>query len=159
MASQEQEENYREPLGLYAKDEILPIFSKEINAEINDKFAKVKVTHTYFNPYDDYLDTSFKFPKGLYQVFDGLEAERVVQVPPARLIADLVCGRIRNAVVAVAVRLDGGRERRTRQYRSDLDRLAIGMYHDKRYPELLRRIYDDVTVRVADRNRHVGHEV
>jgi hypothetical protein len=75
MASQEQEENYREPLGLYAKDEILPIFSTEINAEINDKFAKVKLTHTYFNPYDDYLDTSFKFPKGLYQVFDGLEAE------------------------------------------------------------------------------------
>ena len=75
MASQEQEENYREPLGLYAKDEILPIFSTEINAEINDKFAKVKLTHTYFNPYDEYLDTSFKFPKGLYQVFDGLEAE------------------------------------------------------------------------------------
>ena len=75
MTSPEQEENCREPLGLYAKDEILPIFSIEIKADINDKFAKVKLTHTYYNPYDEYLDTRFKFPKGLYQVFDGLEAE------------------------------------------------------------------------------------
>ena len=63
------------PLGLYSKDEILPLFSTEINADINDRFAKVKLTHIYYNPYDDYLDTSFKFPKGLYQVFDGIEAE------------------------------------------------------------------------------------
>ena len=63
------------PLGLYSKDEILPLFSTEIKADINDKFAKVNLTHVYYNPYDDYLDTSFKFPKGLYQVFDGIEAE------------------------------------------------------------------------------------
>ena len=63
------------PLGLYSKDEILPLFSTEINADINDRFAKVTLTHIYYNPYDDYLDTSFKFPKGLYQVFDGIEAE------------------------------------------------------------------------------------
>ena len=75
MSSTEADENCREPLGLYAKDEILPIFSTEINADINDKFAKVKLSHTYYNPYDEYLDTRFKFPKGLYQVFDGLEAE------------------------------------------------------------------------------------
>ena len=62
-------------LGLYSKDEILPLFSTEINVDINDKFAKVKLTHIYYNPYDEYLDTSFKFPKGLYQVFDGIEAE------------------------------------------------------------------------------------
>ena len=30
--------------------------------------------HKYLNPYNEYLDTSFKFPKGLYQVFDILEA-------------------------------------------------------------------------------------
>ena len=47
MTSPEQEENCREPLGLYAKDEILPIFSTEIKADINDKFAKVKLSHTY----------------------------------------------------------------------------------------------------------------
>ena len=75
MSSTQAEENDRETLGLYVKDEILPIFSTEINADINDKFAKVKLSHTYFNPYDEYLDTKFKFPKGLYQVFDGLEAE------------------------------------------------------------------------------------
>ena len=69
-------EDFREdPLGLYTKDEMLPIFSTDINVDINDKFAKVKLTHIYYNPYDEYLDTCFKFPKGLYQVFDGLEAE------------------------------------------------------------------------------------
>ena len=69
-------EDFREdPLGLYTKDEMLPIFSTDINVDINDKFAKVKLTHIYYNPYDKYLDTCFKFPKGLYQVFDGIEAE------------------------------------------------------------------------------------
>jgi len=63
------------PLGLYSKEEILPLFSTDIQAEIYDIFAKVKLTHIYYNPYDEYLDTSFKFPKGLYQVFDGIEAE------------------------------------------------------------------------------------
>ena len=65
------------PLGLYSnkENEILPLFSTEIKADIFDKFAKVQLIHNYFNPYDQYLDTSFKFPKGLYQVFDGIEAE------------------------------------------------------------------------------------
>ena len=63
------------PLGLYSKNEILPLFSTDITADINDKFAKVKLIHIYYNPYDEYLDTCFKFPKGLYQVFDGIEAE------------------------------------------------------------------------------------
>ena len=65
------------PLGLYNTDldEILPLFSTEIQAVVYDKFAKVQLIHTYFNPYDEYLDTSFKFPKGLYQVFDGITAE------------------------------------------------------------------------------------
>ena len=71
----QQEEAIEAPLGLYSKDEILPLFSTDISADINDKFAKVKLTHIYYNPYDEYLDTSFKFPKGLYQVFDGIEAE------------------------------------------------------------------------------------
>ena len=63
------------PLGLYSENELLPLFSTEINAVIYDKFAKVQLIHSYFNPYDNYLDTDFKFPKGLYQVFDGIEAE------------------------------------------------------------------------------------
>ena len=65
------------PLGLYnsGNNEIVPLFSTEINAEIYDKFARVQLIHCYYNPYDEYLDTSFKFPKGLYQVFDGIEAE------------------------------------------------------------------------------------
>ena len=64
-------------LGLYdiENNELIPLFSTDINAEIYDKFAKVKLTHIYYNPYDNYLDTSFKFPKGLYQIFDGIEVE------------------------------------------------------------------------------------
>ena len=63
------------PLGLFSKGEILPLFSTDISADIQDRFARVKLTHIYYNPYDEYLDTCFKFPKGLYQVFDGIEAE------------------------------------------------------------------------------------
>ena len=73
--TREEEDFSAAPLGLYTKNEILPIFSTEIEADINDKFAKVKLIHIYYNPYDEYLDTFFKFPKGLYQVFDGIEAE------------------------------------------------------------------------------------
>ena len=63
-------------LGLYDRktNELIPIFSTNIKANVYGQFANVKLTHTYFNPYDTYLDTSFKFPKGLYQVFDGIEA-------------------------------------------------------------------------------------
>ena len=76
MDKTQENEYFREaPLGLYSKDEILPIFSTDINVDIKDRFAKVKLTHVYYNPYDEYLDTCFKFPKGLYQVFDGIEAE------------------------------------------------------------------------------------
>ena len=64
------------PLGLYNEEnEILPLFSTEIKAIICDQFSRVKLIQTYYNPYDQYLDTSYKFPKGLYQVFDGIEAE------------------------------------------------------------------------------------
>ena len=72
------EDNYDSaPLGLYTNtyNEILPLFYTEINAIILGKFAKVQLIHNYYNPYNEYLDTSFKFPKGLYQVFDGIEAE------------------------------------------------------------------------------------
>ena len=75
IVDNKREADMEAPLGLYSKDEILPLFSTDIYADINDKFAKVKLTHIYYNPYDEYLDTSFKFPKGLYQVFDGIEAE------------------------------------------------------------------------------------
>ena len=65
-----------EDLGLYDKktNELVPIFSTDIKADIYGKFARIKLTHKYLNPYNEYLDTSFKFPKGLYQVFDKLEA-------------------------------------------------------------------------------------
>ena len=63
-------------LGLYDKNtnDLIPIFSTDIKADLYGQFAKVKLTHKYYNPYENYLDTSFKFPKGLYQVFDKIEA-------------------------------------------------------------------------------------
>ena len=45
----EEEDLRSAPLGLYTKDEILPIFSTDIKADINDRFAKVKLTHIYYN--------------------------------------------------------------------------------------------------------------
>ena len=70
-------ESYKnENFGLYDKktNELVPIFSTDIKADIYGKFARIKLTHKYLNPYNEYLDTSFKFPKGLFQVFDKLEA-------------------------------------------------------------------------------------
>ena len=63
-------------LGLYNKktNELIPIFLTNIKADIYGKFCKVKLTHKYYNPFDQYLDTSYKFPKGLCQVFDKIEA-------------------------------------------------------------------------------------
>ena len=74
-SSLSESESTEADLGLYdLKDnELIPLFSTEINADIYDKFAKVKLTHIYYNPYDNYLDTLFKFPKGLYQIFDGMK--------------------------------------------------------------------------------------
>ena len=73
--------NYRDfaaaPLGLYDIDtnEQIPLYFIDINADIVDQFAKVKLTHKYFNPTDHVINTIFMFPKGLYQVFDGLTVE------------------------------------------------------------------------------------
>ena len=65
------------PSGLYInkENELLPIFSIDIKSVIHEKFAQVQLIQKYYNPYDEYLDTSFKFPTGLYQVFDGIEVE------------------------------------------------------------------------------------
>ena len=74
MSEQKEDNCEPAPLGLYTNEnEILPLFSSEINAIIMGKFAKVQLIHNYYNPYDEYLDTSFKFPTGLYQVFDGIQ--------------------------------------------------------------------------------------
>lgn len=62
------------PLGLYNTDtdEQMPLYFIDISVDVVDQFAKVKLTHKYFNPTDTVMNTTFKFPKGLYQVFDGL---------------------------------------------------------------------------------------
>ena len=65
------------PLGLYSNDSdtFIPLTFIDIEAIIYNNFAKINLTHKYFNPTNSYLDTVFKFPKGLYQIFYGLTAE------------------------------------------------------------------------------------
>ena len=45
----------------------------EIKGTIINRFAKIELIHYYFNPTDKYLDTVYKFPRALMQVFDGLK--------------------------------------------------------------------------------------
>jgi len=79
------------PVGLYANsfrrllnnmlstesvemDEIqVPLTKIEIKGSIINRFAKIDLIHHYFNPTDKYLDTVYKFPRGLMQVFDGIK--------------------------------------------------------------------------------------
>ena len=65
------------PLGLFNKDtdEPMPLYFIDIAVDVVDQFAKVKLTHKYLNPTDNVMNTVFKFPRGLYQVFDGLTVE------------------------------------------------------------------------------------
>ena len=57
------------PLGLYNKttNEQIPLYFVDIEGEVVDQFAKIKLTHKYFNPTDQVLDTIFKLfePLGL----------------------------------------------------------------------------------------------
>ena len=79
------------PIGLYAngirklilnqlseeveemEEMIMPLTNIEIKGSIINRFAKIELIHYYFNPTDKYLDTVYKFPRGLMQVFDGLK--------------------------------------------------------------------------------------
>jgi hypothetical protein len=76
------------PIGLYAngirklilnqlseeveemEEMIMPLTNIEIKGSIINRFAKIELIHYYFNPTDKYLDTVYKFPRGLMQVFD-----------------------------------------------------------------------------------------
>ena len=51
----------------------IPLTNIEIKGSIINRFAKIELIHHYFNPTDKYLDTVYKFPRGLMQVFDGLK--------------------------------------------------------------------------------------
>ena len=55
-------------------DEIpMPLTNIEIKGSTINRFAKIDLIHYYYNPTDKYLDTVYKFPRGLMQVFDGLK--------------------------------------------------------------------------------------
>ena len=77
MTSYQYDDAPAAPLGLYNidTDEQMPLYFIDIKVDVIDQFAKVKLTHKYFNPTTNVLNTIFKFPKGLYQVFDGLTVE------------------------------------------------------------------------------------
>lgn len=70
------EEEAAAPLGLYDKSnqDIIPLYFIDIDVEIMSRFARIHLTHKYFNPTDKAIDTIFKFPKGYFQVFDRISA-------------------------------------------------------------------------------------
>ena len=51
----------------------MPLTKIEIKGSIINRFAKIELIHYYYNPTDKYLDTVYKFPRALMQVFDGLK--------------------------------------------------------------------------------------
>ena len=51
----------------------IPLTNIEIKGSIINRFAKIELIHYYLNPTDKYLDTVYKFPRALMQVFDGLK--------------------------------------------------------------------------------------
>ena len=51
----------------------MPLTNIEIKGSAINRFAKIELIHYYCNPTDKYLDTVYKFPRGLMQVFDGLK--------------------------------------------------------------------------------------
>ena len=65
------------PFGLFniESEEQIPLYFVDINANIVDQFAKIKITHKYFNPTEQIINTIFICPKTLYHVFDGLTVE------------------------------------------------------------------------------------
>ena len=89
--SNEEDMNPAMPVGLFAngirqlianqlseevedmEEMIMPLTNIEIKGSIINRFAKIELIHYYFNPTDKYLDTVYKFPRGLMQVFDGLK--------------------------------------------------------------------------------------
>ena len=89
--SKEKNEDPAIPCGLFAKgfrkmvsnilsEEVeemeemtMPLTNIEIKGSIINRYAKIELIHYYFNPTDKYLDTVYKFPRALMQVFDGLK--------------------------------------------------------------------------------------
>ena len=57
------------------EDMIMPLTYIEIKGSIINRFAKIQLIHYYFNPTDKYLDTVYKFPRSLMQVFDGIKID------------------------------------------------------------------------------------
>ena len=53
--------------------QLLTIYSVEIDVTVLDKFAKIEVTHRYKNTSQKSEDTIFVIPRGIYQMFQGLE--------------------------------------------------------------------------------------
>ena len=51
----------------------MPLTNIEIKGSTINRFAKIDLIHYYYNPTDKYLDTVYRFPRGLMQVFDGLK--------------------------------------------------------------------------------------
>ena len=55
------------PFGLFniESEEQIPLYFVDINANIVDQFAKIKITHKYFNPTEQIINTIFRCSKTL----------------------------------------------------------------------------------------------
>ena len=56
-----------------SEQELLTLYSVNINATVVGKFADLEVTHSYINTSQTSKDTMFVIPRGIYQIFQGLE--------------------------------------------------------------------------------------
>ena len=64
--------------GLYDErtKERMPLYFVDIKVDLIDTFAKIYLTHKYFNPSKKDVNTVFKFPEEFFQSFDGFTVEK-----------------------------------------------------------------------------------
>ena len=70
--------NENAKFGLYDKSTkvLMPLYFVDIKVDLIDKFAKINLTHKYFNPSSENVDSVFKFPTDFFESFDGFTVEK-----------------------------------------------------------------------------------
>ena len=54
----------------------MPLYFVDIKVDLIDKFAKIYLTHKYFNPSSKVVSTVFKFSKEFFDSFNGFTVEK-----------------------------------------------------------------------------------
>ena len=70
--------NNETKFGLYDErtEERMPLYFVDIKVDLIDQFAKIYLTHKYFNPSSEDVNTVFKFPKEFFDSFNGFTVEK-----------------------------------------------------------------------------------